>query len=97
MDGLVASCFFLPCKTHSRRIVFNPADPGTCYIVDAEGNVVPEDEDVERENIPHYRCIMLCPAIFAVLFGLSIGFLVFVLIYGFLEYLKRPRTVYGCG
>ena len=77
--------------------MLNPADPGTCYIVDAEGNVVPEDEEMERENIPHYRCIMLCPAIFAVLFGLSVGFLVLVLILKILKYLKCSRTVYGFG
>ena len=73
--------------------MFNPTDPGTCYIVDAEGNAVPEDEDVERENIPHYRCIMLYPAIFAVLFGLSMVFLVLVLILSILIVLEQSTVV----
>ena len=78
LDGLLGTIFLIPCKCHSKRIVFNPADPGRWYVVDGEDNVVPDEEDVEVENVTIYKCLALFPAMFGILL-VSYMFLVVVM------------------
>ena len=54
LSGLLSTCFLIPCKNHSKTIVFNPADPGKWYVVDA-GDTVLEEEGAEVEDV--HKCI----------------------------------------
>ena len=80
LSGLLSICFLIPCKNHSKTIVFNPGDPGKWYVVDAGDNPVPEEEGAEVEDIPIHKCICiaLCPAMFGILLVLYLLFAYYV-------------------
>jgi len=48
----LASCYLLPCKSHSQRLVFNPADPGQWYRLDNQDNLVPLHQQLGINNLP---------------------------------------------
>ena len=55
ISAIVAGCFLLPCKSHSKQSVYNPNDPGQWCVVDSGDQIVPEEEVVGMEAVPYAK------------------------------------------